>query len=75
MPTKCHKVKTKKRPLKKLGSFGGSLNLQAEKVVYSESLKLWREFKWEVWGKKGADRAQSCMDLCLLLVYCAVNPG
>ena len=25
--------------------------------------------------KKGADRAQSCMDLGLLLVYCAVNPG
>ena len=53
----------------------GSLNLQAEKVVYSESLELWREFKREVWGKKGADCAQSCMDLCLLLVYCAVNPG
>jgi len=25
----------------------GSLNLQAEKVVYSESLELWREFKWK----------------------------
>ena len=30
----------------------GSLNLQAEKVVYSECLQLWREFKWEVWEKK-----------------------
>ena len=53
----------------------GSLNLQAEKVVYSESLELWREFKWKVSEKTGADRAQSCMDLCLLLLYCGVNPG
>lgn len=51
----------------------GSLNLQAEKVVYSEWLELWREFKWEVLEKTGADRAQSCMDLCLLLVFCAVK--
>ena len=47
----------------------GSLNLQAEKVVYSEWLELWREFKWEVLEKTAADRAQSCMDLCLCTTF------
>ena len=46
-----------------------SLNLQTDKVVYSELLELCREFKWEVSEKTGADRARSCM------MYCAVNPG
>ena len=75
----AHKMNKKNSPSKKLGPFrgnlndcsggekidSGSLNLEAEKVVYSESLELWREFKWEVLEKTGADRAQSCMDLCL----------
>lgn len=52
-----------------------SLNPQTDKVVYSELLELCREFKWEVSEKTGADRARSCMNLCLLLMYCAVNPG
>lgn len=52
-----------------------SRNLQTDKVVYSELLELCREFRWEVSEKTGADRARSCMNLCLLLMYCAVNPG
>ena len=28
-----------------------------------------------LWQITGADRARSCMNLCLLLMYCAVNPG
>ena len=51
------------------------LNLQTHKVVYSELLELCRELKWEVSEKTGADRARSSMNLCLLLMYCAVNPG
>ena len=52
-----------------------SVNLQTNKVVYSELLELCRGFKWEVSEKTGADRAQSCMNLCLLLMYCMVNLG
>ena len=52
-----------------------SPNLQRNKVVYSELLELCREFKWEVSEKTGVDRARSCMNLCLLLMYCTVNPG
>ena len=52
-----------------------SVNLQTNKVVYSELLELCRGFKWEVSEKAGAYRAQSCMNLCLLPMYCTVNPG
>ena len=48
---------------------------QVEKVVYSELLELCRELKWEVNEKTGQDQARSCMNLCLLLLYCAANPG
>lgn len=46
-----------------------------EKVVYSELLELCRELKWEVSEKTGLDQARSCMNLCLLLLYCSANPG
>ena len=46
-----------------------------EKVVYSELLELCRELKWEVQEQSGIVRARSCMNLCLLLLYCAANPG
>ena len=46
-----------------------------EKVVYSELLELCRELKWEVSEKTGLDKARSCMNLCLLLLYCSANPG
>ena len=48
---------------------------QVERVVYSELLELCRELKWEVNEKTGQDQARSCMNLCLLLLYCAANPG
>ena len=48
---------------------------QEEKVVYSELLELCRELKWEVSEKTGPAQARSCMNLCLLLLYCAANPG
>ena len=48
---------------------------QVEKVVYSELLELCRELKWEVNEKTGPAQARSCMNLCLLLLYCAANPG
>ena len=48
---------------------------QLEKVVYGELLELCRELKWEVEEKSGSDQARSCMHLCLLLLYCAANPG
>ena len=48
---------------------------QVEKVVYSELLELCREFRWEVTEKTGVSQARSCMDLCLLLLYCSANPG
>ena len=46
-----------------------------EKVVYSELLELCRELKWEVQEQSRIVRARSCMNLCLLLLYCAANPG
>ena len=48
---------------------------ELEKVVYPELLELCRELKWEVHEKSGYSRARSCMNLCLLLLYCAANPG
>ena len=48
---------------------------ELEKVVYSELLELSRELKWEVQEQSGIVRARSCMNLCLLLLYCAANPG
>ena len=48
---------------------------ELKKVVYPELLELCRELKWEVHEKNGSGRARSCMNLCLLLLYCAANPG
>ena len=48
---------------------------ELEKVVYPELLELCRELKWEVDEKRGTAQARSCMNLCLLLLYCAANPG
>lgn len=46
-----------------------------DKVVYPELLELCRELKWEVYEKSGQAQARSCMNLCLLLLYCSANPG
>ena len=46
-----------------------------EKVVSSELLELCRELKWEVSEKSGTCQARSCMNLCMLLLYCSANPG
>ena len=48
---------------------------QDDKVVYSELLELCRELKWEVFEMNGTSQARSCMNLCLLLLYCSANPG
>ena len=48
---------------------------QLDKIVYPELLELCRELKWEVQEKSGQSQARSCMDLCLLLLYCSANPG
>lgn len=48
---------------------------QVEKIVYPELLELCRELKFEVNEKSGQSQARSCMNLCLLLLYCAANPG
>ena len=49
---------------------------QAErKVVYAELLELCRELKWEFTEATGPAKARVCMNLCLLLLYCAANPG
>ena len=48
---------------------------ELEKVVYPEILELCRELKWEVDEHKGTAQARPCMNLCLLLLYCAANPG
>ena len=48
---------------------------QEDKVVYSELLELCRELKWEVSEMTGTSQARSCMNLCLLLLYCSANPG
>ena len=48
---------------------------ELEKVVYPEILELCRELKWEVDEKRGSVQARACMNLCLLLLYCAANPG
>ena len=48
---------------------------QEDKVVYSELLKLCREFKCEVSKMNGASQARSCINLCLLLLCRAGNPG
>ena len=48
---------------------------QEDKVVYSELLELCREFKWEVSKMNGASQARSCINLCLLLLCRAGNPG
>ncbi|KAL9963358.1 hypothetical protein ACROYT_G026866 [Oculina patagonica] len=48
---------------------------QLEKIVYPELLELCRELKWEVYEKSGQAQARSCMNLCLLLLYCSANPG
>ena len=49
---------------------------QAErKVVYAELLELCRELKWEFTEATGPAKARTCMNLCLLLLYCSANPG
>ena len=48
---------------------------QEDKVVYSELLELCRELKWEVSKTNGASQARSCINLCLLLLCRAANPG
>ena len=48
---------------------------QLGKVVYPELLELCHELKWEVQEKSGQSQAKSCMNLCLLLLYCSANPG
>ena len=48
---------------------------ELEKIVYPELLELCRKLKWEVHEKSGQTQARSCMNLCLLLLYCSANPG
>ena len=48
---------------------------QEDKVVYSELLELCREFKWEVSKMNGTPQARSSINLCLLLLCGAANPG
>ena len=49
--------------------------LAERKIVYPEILELCRELKWQVQELTGLERARCAMDLCLLLMYCAANPG
>ena len=49
--------------------------LAEQKIVYRGILKLCRELKWQVQEFTGLERARCAMDLCLLLMYCAANPG
>ena len=48
---------------------------ELEKVVYPEILELCRELTWELHEKTGTAQARSRVNLCLLLLYCAANPG
>ena len=48
---------------------------QEDKVVYTELLQICREFKWEASKMNGASQARSCINLCLLLLCRAGNPG
>ena len=49
---------------------------QAErKVIYTELLELCRELRWEFTEAMGPTKARTCMNLCLLLLYCSANPG
>ena len=41
------------------------------KIVYPELLELCRELKWEVQENTGQNQVRSCMNLCLLLLYCS----
>ena len=45
------------------------------KVVYTELLELCRELRWEFAEATGPAKARTCMNLCLLLLYCSANPG
>ena len=45
---------------------------QEDKVVYSELLKLCREFKWEVSKMNGTPQARSCINLCFATKAIAV---
>ena len=49
--------------------------LAERKIVYPEIRELCRELKWQVQELTGLERARCAMDLCLLLTYCAANPG
>lgn len=48
---------------------------QVQKVVYPELLEICRELKWHVSEQQGIAQARSCMNLCLVLLYCTANPG
>ena len=49
---------------------------QAErKVIYAELLELCRELRWEFTEAMGPAKARTCINLCLLLLYCSANPG
>ena len=73
------KIRAVQRQLERLArkEWGDALaqEPQMEKVVYSELLELCCELKWEVEEKSGTNQARGCMNLCLLLLYCAANPG
>ena len=73
------KIRAIRRQLERLSKKGrveqAAVTTRQSKVVYSELLELCRELKWEVTEKKGSARARSCMNLCLLLLYCTANPG
>ena len=47
---------------------------QLGKVVYLELLELCQELQWEVAKKCGTSSTRGCMNLSLLLLYCAANP-
>ena len=41
----------------------------------SRNTQLFRELKWEVDEKRGSGQARACINLCLLILYCAANPA
>ena len=49
---------------------------QAErKVIYAELLELCRELKWEFTEGMRPAKVRTCMNPCLLLLYCSADPG
>ena len=49
--------------------------LEEQKKVYPEILELCQELRWQVQELTGLERARCPMDLYLLSMYCAANPG